>query len=743
MGQRVRNALRGSALIGFLLAAQNVYAQDTTDTAPPVKADYKILVTDEIAKDFVVNSGTPHRVSKEKVSLYKYTDVNRVLRQTAGIYIREEDGQGLRPNIGLRGTNPDRSKKVVLMEDGVLIGPAPYAAPAAYYTPFMNHIESLEVYKGFAAVPYGPNSIGGSVNYLSLGIPNTFSPSAEFSMGAFNTQNTKLAIGDYGSAGGYLIQMSRFTSDGFKKIDGGGNAGFEKNDVLVKGRLNLPAGEDYSQHLEMRLGYSDEDSNETYLGLSLPDQQANPYRRYSSSALDNMKWKHEQVQLEHMLQFENSSLKTTMYRHDFHRLWYRLEGFRGADTSKSLFNILNNPALPANQPYYNVLTGTDDSSAILAGAGDLQIAGNDRNFYSQGVQTRWNGTYNLGKDRLDFELGLRFHMDQIKRNHYLDDYSMTSFQMVRTADPRAMAAVNSNRASALTANFLTNAYVGNWVFTALGRAENVKFKYTNDLTGGTITRRGDSVFAPGAGALYKFSDLLSVKGSVNRGVSVAGLSDAGGEAKEEAINYELGLKYISQDATRQAELVVFYNDYSNITGTCTSSTGCNLGQLDLQFNGGAAVIQGVEARVAQNLYYKKLTFPLQLNMTLIDAHFDNSFKSSTPEWGIGDVKKGDPLPYVPKLQYTFTAGTVYKKFTHEFAFIYQREAYDQSAGADRREIPAFGIIDWTGRYNFTKKSQVFARVDNLLDKEYLVSLRPYGARSGKPQSFMVGLAYTF
>ena len=74
------------------------------------------------------NIGTflaPKRISKEQIEIRKFTDVTRALRQTTGVYVREEEGHGLRPNIGLRGTNPDRSKKVVIMEDGVLIGPAP------------------------------------------------------------------------------------------------------------------------------------------------------------------------------------------------------------------------------------------------------------------------------------------------------------------------------------------------------------------------------------------------------------------------------------------------------------------------------------------------------------------------------------------------------------------------------------------------------------------------------------------
>ena len=84
---------------------------------------------------------------------FDQVDLRKVLNQVAGVYIREEDGFGLRPNIGIRGAGRERSQKVTLMRDGVLITPAPYSAPAAYYVPNVSRIGSVEVLKGPSATP--------------------------------------------------------------------------------------------------------------------------------------------------------------------------------------------------------------------------------------------------------------------------------------------------------------------------------------------------------------------------------------------------------------------------------------------------------------------------------------------------------------------------------------------------------------------------------------------------------------
>ena len=111
--------------------------------------------------------GSSHILSKKELKKFEFNDIHRVLRKIPSVHIQEEEGFGLRPNIGLRAIHPHRSRKITLMEDGVLIAPAPYAAPAAYYFPQLDRMESIEVFKGVPSTLFGPNSIGGAINFVT------------------------------------------------------------------------------------------------------------------------------------------------------------------------------------------------------------------------------------------------------------------------------------------------------------------------------------------------------------------------------------------------------------------------------------------------------------------------------------------------------------------------------------------------------------------------------------------------
>ena len=135
---------------------------------------YVIKNLSRITNPFLRSPGSVDKISSLDIKKFNDTDVNRMLGKIPGIYIQEEDGFGLRPNIGMRGTGVERSSKINMMEDGVPISPAPYSSPAAYYSPTAGRMYALEARKGSSQIKYGPHSTGGALNYVSTPIPEKF-----------------------------------------------------------------------------------------------------------------------------------------------------------------------------------------------------------------------------------------------------------------------------------------------------------------------------------------------------------------------------------------------------------------------------------------------------------------------------------------------------------------------------------------------------------------------------------------
>jgi Fe(3+) dicitrate transport protein len=232
-----------------------------------------------------------------------YDDVHSLLREVPGVNVQEEDGFGLRPNIGFRGTGAERSSKITLMEDGVLIAPAPYAAPAAYYFPIAGRMSALEVRKGSSQIRYGPSTIGGALNMVSTPIPNRFSMMVDGSGGTNDTRQVHAHVGDAQEHFGWMLETYQSRTDGFKRLDFGGSTGFDLQDYVGKVRVNTSLDARTYQELELKLGYYDQRSDETYLGLTEADFDASPFRRYAGSQQDVMNADHQQLQLRHFVRF--------------------------------------------------------------------------------------------------------------------------------------------------------------------------------------------------------------------------------------------------------------------------------------------------------------------------------------------------------------------------------------------------------------------------------------------------------
>ena len=153
--------------------------------------------------------------------------------------------------------------------------------------------------------------------------------------------------------------------------------------------------------------------NQTYLGLSDGDFQANPVRRYAGSQHDRIETEHRQIQLRHYGMFSPTiDLTTVAYRNEFQRNWYKLQSVLGA----RLASVLESPLIYAEE------------FAILRGGGStidaLKQRHNNREYYGQGIQSVLGLRLGSGSTRQQLEVGVRYHVDQEDRFQSEDGYQM-------------------------------------------------------------------------------------------------------------------------------------------------------------------------------------------------------------------------------------------------------------------------------------------------------------------------------
>jgi len=96
---------------------------------------------------------------------------NELFRKIPGLNVVDEEGAGLRLNIGIRGLDPDRSRNVLVLEDGIPVALNPYGEPELYFTPPIDKMNTVEVLKGSGQILFGPQTTGGVVNLISANPP--------------------------------------------------------------------------------------------------------------------------------------------------------------------------------------------------------------------------------------------------------------------------------------------------------------------------------------------------------------------------------------------------------------------------------------------------------------------------------------------------------------------------------------------------------------------------------------------
>lgn len=697
-------------------------AQGTSEESSvtrPVMEEVRIIGSLEEARQ-VAGSGAV--VDSKQLRVQTSTDINQVLKTVPGAYILEEDGYGLRPNIGIRAASAERSSKVTLMEDGVMIAPAPYSNPAAYYFPSTWRMSSVEVLKGAPLLRHGPQTTGGVINLVSTPIPSENSGSVVAVMGEDNTRDLHGHYGGRSGNFGWLVETAQRDSDGFKDIDRSGtDAGYDIEDYVVK-----LGWEDEKQSLLVKLQYSEEVSNETYLGLTDADFDRDENRRYGLSSIDQMDNDHEGYSIAYRRDLSPIvSVTATGYYNEFFRDWFKLAG------GGALVDLANNGDATAR----TVLDGTADISG-------LNYKHNSRGYKSYGVDV--NVVVDLDAHELNF--GVRSHRDEMDRFQPVEVYDQIDGELVfqNVIQPTG----GDNRLE--EADALSFWATDHWQVTQdlalnlLLRYEDVETsrdQFDDPLRSVVASRRSNDndEWLPGISFTYDIDEDWQVLAGVHRGFSPLGGGAREFEDPETSINYEAGIRF--HRGPIFAETIGFFSDFDNKTENCSVGNPCSNGATSGSFTTGEAEVSGIELQVGSSFAAGGFRVPVQFAYTYTEAEISKDNLTT-------GFQSGDILADIPEQSASLRVGLEHDSGWNSYAVAKYIDEMCMSVGCERSGDPfssteSLFVLDLVSRYNLTSRAVVFVKVDNLLDEQSIISRKPDGARPNKPRTASLGFEYSF
>jgi len=661
-------------------------------------------------------------LDKSDLDKFYYTDINDILRQVPGVYVRPETGYGFFPNISLRGVDPNRSAKVTLMEDGIPTAPTPYADPSAYYSPTAGRMAGFEVLKGTSSLKHGPNTTGGVINYLSTPIPNQQLSHLRASYGTDNERVAHAYSGgrtDFGGGKlGYLLELFDHRSDGFhtlKSLNGAPdrNAPIERTDILLK--LSYEFGE--GDYLEFKAGRMDMDADVSYQGLSKADYATNPYQRYANTDTDNMDSDQTRYYLRYNKEFSDSlTMSTTVFLNEFNRNWLKLAkvGTSASSSTKVGKGVF------ADATLISVLKGETD--------GYYEVKSNDRSYQSKGILANFD--YEVGINDIDF--GFSYIEDDYDKNpYYTDKYTVT---VAGTTTTRSKIVDDGSANYAYKDAEAFEAYIVDDIdFGALSLTPGVRYS-SIDYANGTNARSLDDVIV-GLGGTYELSDTLGLFSGIHQGHTFPDAESVAADNldQEESLSFEVGARGVFSDIsfefayfnTHLKDMLVLSNLNNGVAGSA---------------NIGEGSIDGLEVQLATDLGTDGgFGIPVSASFTFTNTEFESSTAPTTGY--LSGASAGNEFPYVPDFMMNLRGGLVFDKASTYLNFHYQGSSYTD--GANSNELNKYGSLDWSAFYDVSEGVTVFTKVTNLTDETYVQSVLPDGYRVGKPRAVSVGMSYDF
>ena len=670
--------------------------------------------------------------------------IREALNNVPGINIVGEDAFVLAPNIGIRGLDPRRTSRTLLLEDGMPLFLAPYGDPSAHYSTPLQRVQRIEVVKGSGQILYGPQTIGGMINFVTKPVPKDgLEGSLRASIGNNDFTGLHANIGYGGERGGIMLDTLQNKGDGIRD-----NHEFDVQEFTLKGQFNLTD----RQTLIAKVSYYEEDSNISETGLGEVDYDRDKFQAPSGK---NDRFEHERktTQLQHIFKFdETMKLSTQAYYADSNRSSFRQTdapgGFDEADNATGVTVLERCPG---------------DDSATEANAEICGGRHRPRSYKYYGFEPRLDFQHNLFGLQSNAVVGFRVHQEDIKRRQFRgNDARAQRLSFLKSnaeqsgvpgsvADFREDIRIDVDAKSYYAQNTF---YTGNWSLTPGVRYEDLKIKTTVlQADGGagfsSSTNRQTEVL-PGFGVAWNGIANTTVFAGVHKGFAPPRPDrDLDGftldnTKPETSVNYELGLRS------------TFYK------GVNFESTFFHT-QLDdvVIANGNGAFINGGESKQTGFEFAGRVDFGAIYNTPhniYLQGSYTNVFTAEFTKDGLdaGDgIVDGDRLPYAPRhiaalsigyehpIGLNARVGIDYVSRQETDTFARALGPTDAALSGLSGDIPAYTLLNMSVNFKAVgSKASYFLSGYNLADREYLAS-RVDGMAVGRGRQVVAGVRYDF
>ena len=691
------------------LAVGAAKAQDATSRARPDTAVYEMPRVDVVGKRENLRNipGSAHVLDSKTLENSRVFTTNEALRKLPGLAVRDEEGFGMRPNIGVRGLNPTRSTKTTLLEDGVPLSYAPYGDNASYYHPPIERFDHVELLKGAGQIQFGPQTIGGVINYVTPAPPSEVGGFVTVMGGSRDYANGRVRLGGRGMLVDYTQKEGRGARD---------NINSRVHDLSFKTVLGA------QRSLTLRANYFKESSQVTYSGLTQAEFDRLG-RHYNPFENDDFQTRRFGASATHNLILNPSALLTTnLYVSYFDRDWWR--------QSSSTTDAQIGPNALTHR-----LAGDPINPDTIP-----TIQGRLREYTTFGLEPRIKQNHSVMGLKGELQAGIKAHFEIQDRKQ----------ENGTSPDARTGTVVEDNlRTTQAYSAFAVERFHSNgWSVTPGLRYEAIHSRRENRLPGGAEGTDQLGKLIGSLGAAWDASSAVTVFAGVHQGfapprtediISSTGTSTDVGP--EESVNWELGARF-SPAAATELQAVLFRNDFQRLIAVGSIAAGSTpLAEGEARFAG---------AELSGRYRHPSGAYTRAAWTWVPEAEQVTAFRQVVNGAVIAGSAPGNRQPYAPEHMLTAALGYAWRSLDLQLEAVYVDRQFadfantvNPSADGQRGELASSTVWNATLNQGLGATGAIaFFSVKNIADETVIVD-RTRGIQVGSPRLVQAGFKYAF